>query len=401
MTENKSLTLVRGIKCAGVCAGLKESGNDVALIVSEVPGNVAAVFTKNKIIAEPIKITKKHIRDGRAQAFVINSGNANACTGKEGTEAAIEMALYTGKLLKINMEDVIVASTGIIGEKFPLRKVKKGIKDASKALADCNVSDNNAAEAILTTDTVTKKVFRTIRFHNKTINIAGIAKGSGMIHPDMGTMLAFVVSDINIAQPLLEEWFKEAVDQSFNMITVDGDTSTNDMAVILCNGLANNEQVKDANDGLVPMFKQALNDVCVSLAKMIVADGEGVTKFIEYNVKSALDLDSARKIIRTISDSSLVKTAFFGNDPNWGRIIAAAGRAGVDIDINKLDLFIGEHCLLLKGTPQKYNTKAVKELLNHKEIYVTLDLNQGDFQLTGWGSDLSIEYVRFNAAYTT
>lgn len=401
MFEDKFITKVKGIKCAGVRAGLKQSGYDVALITSEVPGNVAAVFTKNKIIAEPLKVTKKHVENGRAQAFVINSGNANACTGKEGTEAAVEMARYTAKLLKINMEDVIVASTGIIGEKFPIRKVSKGIKNASNVLAECAVSDNNTAEAILTTDTVTKKTVKTIRVNNKTINIAGIAKGSGMIHPDMGTMLAFIVSDINIEQSLLNKCFRDAVDQSFNMITVDGDTSTNDMAVVLCNGLAGNEQVNNEKDQLYGLFKQALGEVCISLAKMIVADGEGVTKFIEYQVKGASDIISAKKVIRTIAGSSLVKTAFFGKDPNWGRIIAAAGRAGVGLDLNDLDLYIGKHCLLLKGCPQIFNMKELKRELEEKNIFVTLHLNNGAFEATGWGPDLTTEYVNFNAAYTT
>ncbi len=401
MSENKTLTAVKGIRCSGVRAGLKTEGLDIALIVSDVPGTVSAVYTKNKIIAEPIKVTKKHLKNNTAQAIVVNSGNANACTGKEGTEAAIEMARATAKWLKIKMEDIIVASTGVIGEKFPLNKVTNGIKEASKNLGVCDISSKNAAQAILTTDTTTKKSFATFKIKDKQISIAGIAKGSGMIHPDMGTMLAFIVSDINIEKPLLDKCFKHAVKQSFNMISVDGDTSTNDMAVVLCNGMAKNEMLIDESEQYYNTFKEALTNVCIDLARKIVADGEGITRFIEYHVKGATDHESARKIIRTIADSSLVKTAFFGKDPNWGRIIAAAGRAGVDMDINELDLFIGKHCLLHKGTPQKYNTEAVKKLLNHKKIYVTLNLNRGDLELTGWGSDLSVEYVRFNSAYTT
>ena len=271
-----NITHVRGFTCWGAHMGIKSKRRDIALIYSKVPASAAAVFTRNIVAAEPIKLSRQHIKDGMAQAFIINSGNANACTGKEGWKGAVAMAETTAKELKIKKEAVLVASTGLIGEPFPTEKVVKGIKECVKKLSDRVIAGSLTANAILTTDTFAKEGFTSFSVDGKEINMAGIAKGSGMIHPDMGTMLGFIVCDIAISSELLDEALRTAVDKSFNMITVDGDTSTNDMVSIMCNGEAGNEKIteKDANYDL---FLANLEQLCTHLAKLIISDGEGLS----------------------------------------------------------------------------------------------------------------------------
>lgn len=400
-----NITHVRGFTCWGSHMGIKSKRRDLALIYSETPASAAAVFTKNVVCAEPIKLSREHIKNGVAQAFVINSGNANACTGVEGWKGAVKMAETTANELKIPKESVIVASTGIIGEPFPTEKVVKGIKESVKKLSNREIAGSLTANAILTTDTFAKEGFTTFKVDGIDINMGGIAKGSGMIHPNMGTMLGFIVCDISISPALLDEALRVAVDKSFNMITVDGDTSTNDMVSIMCNGLAGNDQIheKDANYDL---FLTNLENLCTHLAKLIISDGEGSTKLIEYRVKGAVNDNDARQVVRTISNSNLVKTAIFGSDPNWGRIIAAAGRSGVNFDPEKLNLYMGVDInkmtqVLQEGQPVDGIREKLKKTMQSSTIIIIVDLCEGDFEAVGWGSDFSYEYVRINAEYTT
>ncbi|PWN07184.1 bifunctional glutamate N-acetyltransferase/amino-acid acetyltransferase ArgJ [Rhodohalobacter mucosus] len=401
----KNITHVRGFTCWGAHMGIKSKRRDLALIYSDVPASAAAVFTRNVVCAEPIKLSRKHIKNGKAQAFVINSGNANACTGTKGMEGAVAMAETTAKELKIPVNSVIVASTGLIGEPFPTDKVLSGIRESAKKLSSRDIAGSLAANAILTTDTFAKEGFTSFNIEGIEINMAGIAKGSGMIHPNMGTMLGFIVCDIAITSKLLDEALRTAVDKSFNMITVDGDTSTNDMVSVMCNGKAGNPEInkKDANYDL---FVSNLTDLCAHLARLIVSDGEGSTKLIEYRVNGAKSEEDARQIVRTVSNSNLVKTAIFGSDPNWGRIIAAAGRAGVNFDPDKLDLFLGTEMnslypVLKQAQPVEGVRKKLLKVMNSSTIIIVVDLNQGDEEAVGWGSDFSYEYVRINAEYTT
>lgn len=400
-----NITNVRGFTCWGAHMGIKSKRRDLALIYSEKPASAAAVFTKNVVCAEPIKLSRKHIKNGIAQAFVINSGNANACTGVEGWKGAVAMAETTAKELKIPVKSVIVASTGIIGEPFPTEKVLKGIRESVKKLSDREIAGSLTANAILTTDTFAKEGFTSFSVEGIQINMGGIAKGSGMIHPDMGTMLGFILCDIAITPALLDEALRQAVDKTFNMITVDGDTSTNDMVAIMCNGMAGNPEItkKDANYDL---FLSNLEKLCTHLAKLIISDGEGSTKLIEYRTNGAKSEMDARQIVRTISNSNLVKTAIFGSDPNWGRIVAAAGRSGVPFDPEKVDLFMGEELnkmipVLEKGQPVADVREKLRKTMTSSTIIILIDLNQGDAEAVGWGSDLSYEYVRINAEYTT
>ena len=399
----QNITDVRGIKAWGAHMGIKSKRRDLALIYSEKPASAAAVFTQNLVCAEPIKLSRKHIKDGNIQAIVINSGNANACTGQKGWEGAVAMAETTAKELGISVESVLVASTGLIGEPFPTEKVLKGIRESAAKLSDRQVAGSLAANAILTTDTFAKEGFDSFELDGVTVNMAGIAKGSGMIHPNMATMLGFLVCDIAIKPDILNEALQEAVDKTFNMITVDGDTSTNDMVSIICNGMAENEVITEKNENY-RIFLDHLIKLCKHLAMMIVSDGEGSTKLVEYRVEGSKTEEGARKIIRTISDSNLVKTAIFGTDPNWGRIFAAAGRAGVPFDPDKVDLYFGSGKavqILDKGQPTDHSRDEVKKEMKTSTVTITLVLNEGVAEAVRWGSDLSYVFVRINAEYTT
>jgi len=394
---------VQGFKAWGAHMGIKSKRRDLALIYSDVPANAAAVFTRNVVCAEPVKLSREHIKDGKLQAIICNSGNANACTGKQGWEGAVAMAEKTADLLKISKESVLVASTGLIGEPFPTSKVLTGIEECVSKLSNRKIAGSLVANAILTTDTFAKEGFTSFELDGKQINMAGIAKGSGMIHPNMGTMLGFITCDAAISSEMLDQALREVVDRTFNMITVDGDTSTNDCVAIMSNGKAGNEEITEEGQAY-DRFVQHLEKLCTHLAKLIVSDGEGSTKLVEYHVENANTVEDARKIVRTISDSNLVKTAIFGTDPNWGRILAAAGRAGVTFDPEKVDLFIGPNRsvqIVDKGQPTNHSRASVKKEMKTSTITVILDLNEGSAEATGWGSDLSYEYIRINAEYTT
>ncbi len=401
----KNITNVRGIKCWGAHTGVKSMRRDLALIYSEVPASAAAVFTQNQVIAEPLKVSKRHIANGKAQAIVINAGNANACTGRQGLEGAEAMARTMADELGIDKELVLVSSTGLIGEPFPTDDIVAGIRENVKKLSSKSNAGSLVANAILTTDTFPKEGFDEFDLEGYEVNIGGVAKGSGMIHPNMATMLAFIVTDVAIEPKLLQKMTKEAVDKSFNMITVDGDTSTNDMVVVLANGLASNDMLRTKKDKGYKIFQKKLEEMMTHLAKLIISDGEGSSKFIEYHVVNAPSMEVARRLIRQISDSSLVKAAMFGRDPNWGRIICAAGNAGVPFDYEKVDLYLGDEKkqikVLEKGVPQEYERKDMKRRLRESHVHIRLDMHEGKASAKGWGADLTADYVLFNSVYTT
>lgn len=401
----KNITNVRGIKCWGAHTGVKSMRRDLAIIYSEEPASTAAVFTQNKVQAEPIKVSRKHVKDGLSQAIVINAGNANAATGEQGRRGAEAMAESLAQELNIEKDLVLVASTGLIGEPFPTEDIVNGIRENVGKLSSKSNAGSLVANAILTTDTFPKEGFVEFAVDGYEVNMGGVAKGSGMIHPNMGTMLAFIVTDVAIEPTLLKKTVREAVDKSFNMITVDGDASTNDMVAVLANGMAQNEVLTSKKDEGYDAFREHLEEMMIHLAKLIVSDGEGSSKFIEYTVVNAHSVETARKLIREISDSVLVKTAMYGRDPNWGRIIGAAGNAGMDFDYTQTDLYLGDEQqqiqLLERGKPQEYDRNFMKKLLRESHIHVKLDLHDGRASATGWGSDLTTDYVIFNSVYTT
>lgn len=401
----KNITNVRGIRCWGAHTGVKSLRRDLAIIYSTIPANAAAVFTQNQVVAAPITLSKKHIKNGKIQAIVINSGNANAATGEDGMRGAEAMANTLAEALKIDVDMVLVASTGVIGEPFPTEDILQGIERTVPKLTSKSNAGTFVANAILTTDTFAKEGFVEFNADGYEVNMAGVAKGSGMIHPNMATLLAFIVSDIAIDQKLLKKAVKEAVDNSFNLITVDGDTSTNDMVAVLANGRARNEEIKTKKDPGYAEFKNNLNEMMIHLAQQVVSDGEGASKYIQYEIIKAANKKRARTLIRAISVSSLVKTAMFGRDPNWGRIISAAGSAGVPFDYKKIDLFLGSEskqiCVLEKGSPVEFDRNYMKKLLRESHVVIRLDLNEGRASAKGWGTDLTTDYVLFNSVYTT
>ena len=403
----QNITNVRGIKCWGAHTGVKSMRRDLAIFYSEQVANVAATFTQNQVVAAPIILTRDNLKKskGQAQAIIVNSGNANAMTGEQGKQGAHAMIKTAAEEFGIPEETVMIASTGIIGKEFPTDLVVDGIKENVKKVTSNSRAGSFAANAILTTDTFSKEGFVSFEIDGIDINIGGMAKGSGMIHPNMATMLAFVFTDLSISQPLLDKAFRSAVDESFNMITVDGDTSTNDMASIMANGMAGNPTIEDENDPHFILFQEKLKELLVHLAKLIISDGEGASKFIEYKVTAARSVAEARQLIRVVSDSSLVKTAMFGRDPNWGRILAAMGRSGVTFDPEAVDLYLGNGKtlvpLLEKGTPIEHDHNYLKRLLKPSDIKVHIKMNQGDGEAIGWGADLTTDYVMFNSVYTT
>lgn len=402
-----NITNVRGIKCWGAHTGVKSMRRDLAIVYSEKPAKVSATFTQNLVVAAPITLTQANLKasNNTAQALVVNAGNANAVTGEQGRQGAEAMAQAAADEFGIDKNLVMVASTGIIGQEFPTEAIVKGIRENVKKVTDNSRAGSFAANAILTTDTFAKEGFVEFKVDGKMVSIAGIAKGSGMIHPNMATMLSFAFTDLNISQELLDKAFKETVNDSFNMITVDGDTSTNDMASVMANGMAENKLIEDEKDPNFRLFKDKLNELMVHLAKLIVSDGEGASKFITYEVKNAKSKDEARQLIRVVSDSSLVKTAMFGRDANWGRVLAAMGRAGVKFDPNKVDLFLGNDSkveqMLQKGTPVEQDMNYMKRLLRKSDLRIEIHLNNGKEEAKGWGTDLTTDYVMFNSVYTT
>ncbi len=393
------ITAPRGFKAAGISCGIKKKGNkDLALIYSEVMARATALFTTNQVKAAPLKISAKHIKEGKAQAIVINSGIANAATGKKGLKDAKEMTKIVAKELGIEKEDVLVASTGTIGTFLPVDKITEGIKKAKGKLS--REGGGDASQAIMTTDTFPKEVAVKLEIGGKKAIIGGVAKGAGMISPHLATMLSFITTDVMISGELLKKALKSSIAKSFNMITVDGEESTNDMVVILANGLAGNKEIVEADENF-RKFSSGLDEVTLKLAKMIVKDGEGAAKFIEIEVKNALEWEDAKRMAFSIANSLLVKTAIFGEDANWGRIMAAIGNSGVKIEEDKIDIYLKDLKLASKGCGIKYSEEEAKKILKEKEIKIIVDLNLGEESAKVWTCDLTPEYVKINAHYRT
>lgn len=393
-----AITYPRGFLATGVRAGIKEQGEDMALIVSESPATAAGVFTTNVVKAAPVLVSKSRVPRDTARAVIVNSGNANACTGEQGMRDALEMAAVTAEALKIAEDDVLVASTGIIGRPMPMDRIRQGIHRAVNVLS--HDGGATAAYAIMTTDTKPKEAQVEVLIDGVPVRIGGMAKGAGMICPNVATMLAFITSDAAISPSALQECLAASAEVSFNCLTVDGDTSTNDSVIMLANGQAGNPKI-ESGTAAWDVFAQALGFVTISLAKQIAADGEGATKSIEIVVKGTDTFSNARRIAMTIANSPLVKTAMFGSDPNWGRILAAAGRAGVDFDPKAVDLFFEDQPLVRNGEPIDFDEQAMHELLRGREVKVLLEVGSGPGQATVWTCDFSYDYVRINAEYHT
>jgi glutamate N-acetyltransferase/amino-acid N-acetyltransferase len=386
----------KGFKAAGVASGLKKNGTkDLGLIFSEVPATVAGVFTKNLVQAAPVLLDRKRIKSGKCQAIIVNSGNANCCTGEKGMRDAIAMTRFAASQLKIPEDLVLVASTGVIGQGLDTKKVEAAMPELVRDVKPDGMA--SLAEAIMTTDTVPKVVTRQEAVEGKRYTVIGVAKGSGMIRPDMATMLCFVVSDIKISHDLLTEALLSATNKSFNRITVDGDTSTNDTILVLANGLSGAAIESPAHK---ESFQIVLDEVLINLAKMVVKDGEGATKIVEIIIKGALTDKDATKIADTISHSNLVKTALFGEDANWGRILAAAGRAGVKVDPYKVDIFFDDVMIAKDGMwcGEKAEADAAK-ILKKNEFAISVDMNMGQGAASILTCDFSVEYVKINADY--
>jgi len=397
--DQGTVTSPRGFLAGTIHIGLKTSdGNppDLCILFSTVPCTAAGVFTSNKIKAAPVVISQRRIENRRAQAIVVNSGCANACTGEQGMADAEETTSLAAAKLNLSPDDVLVASTGMIGVPLAMGKIRNGIGNVQLS----SESGHDMARAIMTTDTFPKEMaLMSGKGHNAT-TIGGIAKGSGMIHPNLATMLCFLTTDAAVDPGFLERSLRKAVANSFNMITVDGDTSTNDTVIILANGLAGNATLDSGKPGSDD-FENALEQACIYLARQLARDGEGASKLIEVTVAGALTSDEARRGARTVAGSPLVKSAVHGSDPNWGRIIAALGRSGVEMEEFQTDLFIGDVCILRAGAVQPFDNQQVRRLLDKTEVYINVTLHLGKASATAWGCDLSQEYVSINSEYST
>ncbi len=392
-----TITTPRGFQAGAVKAGIKRSNElDLAVLYSEKPCTAAGVFTTNAIKAAPVILSQRHIADGRAQAVVVNSGCANACTGDSGMADAIEVVTLVSRRLGLSVEDILIASTGVIGVLLPMGK----IRDAIAMIDFSDSGGTDMARAIMTTDTFIKETAVLVEFDTGKFTIGGVAKGAGMIHPNMATMLCFLTTDAHVDAEFLRLSLQLAVEKSFNMVTIDGDTSPSDMAVILANGSASDTLISEANG---KVFQEALSDVCLYLAKCTARDGEGATKLIEVIVDGAVSNSEARLAARTVAGSPLVKAAIHGNDPNWGRIVAALGRSGASVIEGKLDLYLCSVCLMNHGYPMDFNKEELSSRLanSSREVCIELYLNLGYGKAKAWGCDLSEEYVTINSAYTT
>ncbi len=393
----KHIVSPKGFTAAGMHCGVKHKKKDLALLFSEVPASVAGVFTTNAIKAAPVIVTKETIYDSRTlQAVVLNSGNANACTGKQGLADAKQMQQLVADKFMIPANTVGVCSTGVIGQHLPMEPIIKGIQEIE--LGDSVEHGVHFAEALLTTDTVMKNTAYTVMIDNKEVTVAGTAKGSGMIEPNMATMLGVITTDAKIDSDTLQTLLAAATNVTFNAITVDGDTSTNDTVLALANGLAGNESLTPEHADW-DAFKEAFRLVSQDLAKMIAKDGEGATKLIETTVIGAATNEEAIKIAKTVVGSPLVKTAVFGNDANWGRILAAVGYSGCAIDPTNVFIKIGDEAVVDGGEPLDFSEAYLLEYLKQPEIKIVVDLHVGEGQGKAWGCDLTYDYVQINATY--
>ena len=396
--ENGSITSAKGFKAAGIFCGIKRKKKDLALVYSENPCTAAGTYTLNKVKAPPLLITQEAVKkSGYVKAILVNSGNANACTGDEGFQDGYSMQKSCAEKLGINSDEVLIGSTGVIGQKLPVEKIINGLDEIIPKLSCAGGFD--AAEAIMTTDTKIKSYAVNVKTFKGECNIGGICKGSGMIMPNMATMLAFISTDAEIEKPLLQELLSDAVKISFNKISVDGETSTNDMALLLANGAAQIKIEKGTAEYF--SFKEALEDICKEMAKSIVSDGEGATKLVTINVKNAPTQIDADLIGKSIANSSLVKTAIYGADANWGRILSAAGQSGADFDPSKVSISFNDLPILLPSYKFAFDEVKASEILSQPNFEINVDLNYGSEEATWWTCDLTEEYVKINADYRT
>ena len=395
----QGVTFAKGFTAAGIKAGIKKSGNeDLAVIYTDKAAAVAGTFTKNAVAAAPVYVSKDVVKNKTAHAIVANAGCANACTGEQGMKDAKEMAASTAAQLGIKAEEVIVASTGVIGVNLPMDKVNAGIKKAVSELSE--TGSMNAGSAIITTDTHSKTREMEFVLGGQTVRMGAIAKGSGMIQPNMATMLCFITTDAAIEQPLLQKALSTVVETSFNMISIDGDMSTNDMAVVLANGAAGNQLIAEENEDYT-IFCEKLSELCQSLSQEIAADGEGATKFITIQVKSALSFEDAKTVAMSVAKSPLVKTAFFGEDPNWGRVICAIGYAGVEMIPEKTKVAFGGVTVFENGMGVDSAVEKLHKVMEEHDIVIDIDMGLGEAEATVWSCDLSYEYVKINGEYHT
>ena len=393
------ITSPQGFYAGATYAGVKKRARgslDLGILFSEALCVTAALFTTNRIKAAPIVLSQERLQSGRARAVVVNSGGANACTGEPGLSDAAEMTRLAAEGIGISAEDVLVASTGVIGERLPMKRIKAGIDQ----LVLSKDGGHELARAIMTTDTIPKETAVAAGVGDHQFTIGGIAKGSGMIHPNLATLLCFLTTDAAVELDFLKSALRKAVDASFNMVSIDGDTSPNDMVLIMANGMAENQPIPQ-DSRQAKAFQQALDRVCLYLAKCIARDGEGASRLIEVTVSGAPSVAKARLAARTVVSSPLVKAAVHGNDPNWGRIVAAAGRSGVEVVESRIELHIGNTCILRAGHQLPFDREELVKALGDSEVLINLNLNLGTAMATAWGCDLSEEYVTINSQYTT
>ena len=393
----------KGFKANGIHCGIRKNKTkrDLTLILSEKKANAAAVYTTNLVKGAPLKVTKDNIADGYAQAIICNSGNANTCNAN-GIEIATETCEILANELGLNAKDIVVASTGVIGQPLDITPIKNGIPELVAGLSDDK--SVQAAEGIMTTDTKLKEIAVEFEIGGKTCKIGGIAKGSGMIHPNMATMLVFITTDCVISSEMLRKALSTDIQTTFNMVSVDGDTSTNDMVTVLANGMAQNEEIiADGED--FDTFMKALNTVCVNLCRKIAADGEGATKLLECKVSGAETLEIAKTVAKSVICSSLTKAAMCGADANWGRVLCAIGYSGVKVDVEKIDVSFrsnkGEISVCENGAGVEFSEEKAKEILLESEIEILVNLNSGEYASTAWGCDLTYDYVKINGDYRT
>ena len=392
----------KGFTAGGIHAGIRKNKakKDLALIVSEKKANTAAVYTTNLVKGAPLIVTKNNISDGYARAIICNSGNANTCN-LGGEEIAEKMCELTAETLGIDAKDVVVASTGVIGQPLDIEPIEKNMQNLKDSLGDNSTECNRA---IMTTDTVEKQAAVEFTVGGKVCHIGGIAKGSGMIHPDMATMLVFITTDAAVSSEMLQKALSSDIKSTFNMVSVDGDTSTNDMVVVMANGMAENAEITAEGEDFSE-FMKALNSVTVRLCRMIAGDGEGATKLLECCVSSASDEKTAKTVAKSVICSSLFKAAMFGADANWGRVLCAIGYSKADVDVNKIDVGFsspkGEIAVCKNGRGIDFSEEKAKEILLEKEITVNIALNSGEAEATAWGCDLTYDYVKINGDYRT
>ncbi len=392
----------KGFRANGIHCGIRKNKlkKDLALIVSDTPANAAAVYTTNLVKGAPLTVTKAHISDGKAQAVICNSGNANTCNA-DGIEKAEMMSDLLAEKLGIAPDDIVVASTGVIGQVLDITPIEKGMDSLVGGLS---LDSTSAAEAIMTTDTIKKEIATQFTIDGKTCHLGGIAKGSGMIHPNMATMLVFITTDVAISSEMLTRALSSDIQNTFNMVSVDGDTSTNDMVAVLANGMAGNTEITSDNDDF-KTFMKALNTVTVALCRMLAGDGEGATKLLECKVSGAATLELAKTVAKSVICSSLTKAAMFGADANWGRVLCAIGYSGAQVDVNKIDVSFksaaGKISVCRDGAGVDFSEERAKEILLEKEIEILVDLKSGEFNSTAWGCDLTYDYVKINGDYRT